>query len=147
MNELIAHLLAPDESLHRPAACHSNGLRLQVMEDLVISAIRRFEATLDRAEGLVFVGGLAFNVLLNAALLRTFRRPLHVPCTPGDGAVSIGGAWTVRPPPQRRSLQFLGLRAPDAGELKLKAIESGVCMCVCVFVRVSGCACLSIMRL
>ena len=85
-------------------------------------------------DGVVLTGGCALNVLANQLVHDTLQagndedRPgvdVWVPPSPNDGGLSIGGLWSVTPPPARQNLQYLGFRLWDEESLEGQALKRG----------------------
>jgi hypothetical protein len=70
-----------------------------VFERVALRIMRRWLWRFPGVVGVVMTGGCGLNVPLNMAAKRELGYPVHIPSTPNDGGLSVGGAWLQRPPP------------------------------------------------
>ena len=78
----------------------------RVLVEAVQDALRR--APVARLDGVVFMGGVAVNPGLVAALSGAVRLPLWVPGAPGDESLGFAAGWAFRKPTHRPAVHFAG---------------------------------------
>ena len=68
----------------------------RVLEEVVFDAVDAHRETLSHVVGLCVAGGIALNPILNTALAKRYRKPVHIPAAPGDNGLVLGMLYAAR---------------------------------------------------
>ena len=105
----------------------------KVLEDLVLSGIRKFKHLFKKVKGIAVGGGVSMNSRMISVIQKECNCHVHVPDAPGDEGIVMGGAWFARPPRmvnkgncvgtprERQLLTYVGLPTQHMGRRKISA--------------------------
>ena len=98
----------------------------RALETYMVDFIKPLLKNFSTLEGVAIGGGAAYNVFLNAVLLKVLKKPVYVPPSPGDATVSLGAAWLAEPPKGKgvtEALLYLSPALLEAAEVRRVAAK------------------------